>query len=106
MTSTLEPLVYDSFCQLMTRFSATWSMDTSGEEHWQVALRDHAARLAFPEWLCGPDDWTSLAALFTDDGAPYTEVAVYRNHNRIHYHVYRGDELTAFWNRLLGEISE
>ncbi|MFI6296826.1 hypothetical protein ACIBEJ_34915 [Nonomuraea sp. NPDC050790] len=90
----------------MTRFSAPWSMDTSGEEHWQVALRDHAARLAFPDWIRGPDDWTNLFTGYTTGGEPYTEVAVYRGHTRIHHLVLRGDELTAFWTRLLNEISE
>ncbi|MFI6504458.1 hypothetical protein [Nonomuraea typhae] len=81
-------------------------MDTSGEEHWQVALRDHAARLAFPEWMRGPTDWTSLATLYDERARPYTEVAVYRGHTRIFFRTYRGDELMQFWTELVNRIAE
>ncbi|MFI6502837.1 hypothetical protein [Nonomuraea typhae] len=81
-------------------------MDAPGEERWLGTLRGHAARLAFPEWMPGPDDWTDLFTGFTDAGAPYTEVSVYRDHERIHHRVYRGGDLTAFWSRLLDEVAE
>ncbi|WP_246268307.1 hypothetical protein [Nonomuraea typhae] len=71
-----------------------------------AALRDHAARLAFPDWLRRPTDWTSLATLYDDRAQPYTEVAVYRGHTRIHFRVYEGEELMAFWSRLIEEITE
>lgn len=80
-------------------------MDSSGEERWQSALRDHAARMAFPDWVPGDADWTSLYTSFDDEGAPVTEVAVYRDHDRIHYLRLTGDQLIAFWTRLVNEIA-
>ncbi len=35
-----------------------------------------------------------------------TEVAVYRDHARIHHRAYSGPELTLFWSTLVSEISE
>ncbi|WP_246075791.1 hypothetical protein [Nonomuraea terrae] len=75
------------------------------------ALQDRAARLAFPTWAPQAGDWTHLYTGFVDDGTPYTEVSVYRagdggGHVRIHYRRYTGDELTAFWARLLHEVTE
>lgn len=66
--------------------------------------------MAFPDWESGPADWAHLYTGF-DDGARYTEVAVYRTgddgtHVRIYYRRYTGDELTAFWARLLNEIAK
>jgi hypothetical protein len=81
-------------------------VDTRGEERWSVALREHAARLTFPGWTPGPGDWTSLYTSFEPGGAPLTEVAVYRGHERIHYRCYTGDDLTGFWTRLVNELSE
>ncbi|MFD1933693.1 MULTISPECIES: hypothetical protein [Nonomuraea] len=80
-------------------------MDSS-EERWVSALRDQAARLAFPEWVPGPDDWTSLYTSFEEGGAPLTEVAVYRGHDRIHYIRFTGNELIAFWTKLVDRIAE
>ncbi|MBB3732809.1 hypothetical protein [Nonomuraea dietziae] len=81
-------------------------MDTPGEERWLSALRDRAAGLAFPEWQPRDDDWTSLHTSFDEEGAPLTEVAVYRGHERIHFRRYTGEDLTAFWIRLVNQISE
>jgi hypothetical protein len=84
-------------------------MDTSGEDRWLSTLRDRAAQLAFPDWTPTEGDWTHLYTGFVDDGTPYTEVAVYREcdgHARIHYHRYAGDELAAFWQHLLNQITE
>jgi hypothetical protein len=79
---------------------------SSGEERWVQALQDRAARLAFADWRAGPDDWTSMYTSFDEDGAPMTEVAVYRGHERIHFRRYMGGELTQFWTRLVDAISE
>ncbi|MEV4549264.1 hypothetical protein AB0L44_17340 [Nonomuraea wenchangensis] len=86
-------------------------MATSGEDRWLSALRDHAARLAFPDWTPQPGDWAYLYTGFDDDGVPYTEVAVYRcdpdgGHERIRHTRYRSGALTAFWARLVSEITE
>lgn len=78
------------------------------EEHAE-SLREHAARLAFPDWNPDSDDWTHLYTGF-HEGERYTEVAVYRpsegGHERIHYQRYSGDELMAFWTRLVNQISK
>jgi hypothetical protein len=86
-------------------------MGATGEGRWLAAVRDHAARLTFPEWVPQAGDWTNLHTGFVDDGTPYTEVSVYRagdggGHVRICYQRYVGDELTAFWNRLMSELAE
>lgn len=77
-----------------------------GQDQWVKSLQQHAARLAFPDWQPSPDDWTNLYTGFDQDGAPYTEVAVYRGHDRIHHTTYSGDAFTAFWTRLVNLISE
>jgi hypothetical protein len=64
-------------------------------------LHETAARLAFPGWTPGPDDWTHTYTGFTPEGAPCTEVAVYRGRTRIHYVCIAGDELQPFWARVL-----
>ncbi|WP_049570591.1 hypothetical protein [Nonomuraea sp. SBT364] len=86
-------------------------MNTPGDERWLAGIRDHAARLAFPEWEPRPDDWTHLHTGVSDDGTPYTEVSVYRagdggGHVRICYSRFAGNELAAFWTRLMREIAE
>ncbi|WP_219468958.1 hypothetical protein [Nonomuraea rhizosphaerae] len=80
-------------------------MDGSGDR-WIQALQERAARLAFPDWRAGPDDWTSLYTSFGTDGAPVTEVAVYRGHERLHHRRYTGAELTRFWTLLIDSIAE
>lgn len=76
---------------------------------WVKSLKEHAAHMAFPDWQPTSDDWTHLYTGH-DDGARYTEVAVYRpsegGHDRIYYQRYSGDELMAFWTRLVNQISE
>lgn len=79
--------------------------DAADEERWLEALRDHAARLTFPGWAQALGDWTSLYTHFNEDGTPITEVAVYRDHERIHYRMYVGQEVIGFWTRLLSEIA-
>ncbi|MFC7714484.1 hypothetical protein [Nonomuraea recticatena] len=90
----------------MTPTLPSWSMDASGEERWLSVLREHAARLAFPDWTSGPDDWPSFYTSFDDAAEPYMEVTVYRGVDRIHYRRYTGDELAAFWARLLDSLTE
>ncbi|MCF6474555.1 hypothetical protein FAF44_40165 [Nonomuraea sp. MG754425] len=86
-------------------------MSATEEERWLAALRDHAAHLVFPEWAPQAGDWTHLYTGFVDDGTPYTEVAVYRagdggGHVRICYRRFAGEDLTAFWTRLIDEVTE
>lgn len=76
------------------------------EKPWLKALREHAAQQAFPDWQPESGDWTSLYTSFEEDGQPYTEVAVYRDHTRIHYARIEEPEMAAFWARLLQELSE
>lgn len=86
-------------------------MGSTGEERWLAALRDHAARLAFPNWTPQTGDRAHLYTGFVDDGTPYTEVSVHRSAEdgskvQIYYQRYIGDELAAFWTRLLHQITE
>ena len=76
-----------------------------GQDQWVKSLQRHAAHASFPDWQPGPDDWAHLHTSFTPDGEPVTEVAVYRDHDRIHYRTYAGGELTRFWERLMGQMS-
>lgn len=71
-------------------------------EQQSLSLRDRAARQAFPDWQPTDADWTHLYTGFDQVGEPVTEVAVYQDHDRIHYARYSGDELTRFWERLIG----
>ncbi|MFI6599892.1 hypothetical protein ACIBHX_26925 [Nonomuraea sp. NPDC050536] len=81
-------------------------MDQTAQDRWLAALRDHAARLSFPDWERGEEDWTTLYTTFDEAGSPVTEVAVYRGHDRIHYHRYTGAAVTPFWTNLLNEAAE
>jgi hypothetical protein len=75
-------------------------------ERQDESLQQHAAELAFPDWQPGPRDWTSLYTGHDDQGSRYTEVAVYRGTERIHYRRYTGTEVMTFWERLVHEHAE
>lgn len=76
------------------------------QERWTKALQQHAAHASFPEWEPQDGDWTSLHTSFTPNGNPYTEVAVYRGHDRIHYRRITGDELEPFWLAVINAHGE
>lgn len=64
------------------------------------SLQNAAARIAFPDWQPEPGDWVSLYTGH-DHGCRYTEVAVYRGRERIHYLRIAGDDLEPFWRRIM-----
>jgi hypothetical protein len=68
-------------------------------------LQDTAARIVFPDWQPHAGDWTHLYTGH-DQGSRYSEVAVCRGHDRIHYTRISGDDLQPFWKQLMNAHAE